>query len=1725
MKIRLDENPSKDVEKRDCHSEQSEETQKNNRKNRKINKQKITTKTKHKNMKKRFTILIAALMLLTMISQPTRLWGQTKAAVFTETFKNCTGTMGWSGTAANGTFTPDNTWTVSNAYGAGGSAKFGTSKKKGSAETPNITVSGGEKLTLTFKAGAWSGDQTQLNLSSTNCTLKQNGSAITYVTMADSDWTIYTVDIEVNDNVSSIKIKFEGKQASNARFLLDEVVVTPKHSITYAVSPAASGSVGGVVYGTSTVVASEAYITEGGKVTLTAEPASGYTFSSWSDGGTNSTLSSTTTNPTTFTMGTSNVTITANFTSSGTVATPYFSPDGGTYNETKSVELSCDTDGATIHYTTNGTPPTSSSPTYSTAISITTTNTTIKAIAVKDGLSDSEVAEATYVIKAKTPTFTVSGGTYTTSQSVELQCETAGATIHYTTDGSTPTSSSATYSSAISVTQNTTIKAIAVKTNWTNSEVAEAVYSIKVATPTFSPVAGVYSGTQSVELSCDTDGATIHYTTDGTTPTSGSPAYSSALSVSETTTIKAIAVKANWTNSDVATATYTIVTVHDVAWALANIPTNGTDKIENAYISGIVSDIIIEYNSTYHNISYNMSHDGQTSSDQLYVFRGKGIGGADLSSVYDIMAGDVVVVNGDLIYYNQTTFEFEAGSGLAYIKPVIKKESVSLTAFNYSHGNGPSASQSFTVRGRNLTENLSVSASSDYEVCATSDGTYTSSLSLSTTNNTTKTIYVRLKSGLSIGDHNGTITMTSSDAVTQTIDLTGSVSGYTVTYEGNGSTGGTVPTDATAYEKSATVTVKTNSGTLAKSGYNFTGWNSKADGTGDHYAAEAPLGTFTITANTTIYAEWTPVTYGYTINKTGDDASATAKLQVWNGSSYVDAGDKIACDAQVKVVVTTSQAYYTYTLSSSDVSIDENGVFTMPAKAITITVTTRQLYSITYPGSYTNGSVTTAPESAYAGELVTIVTEPSTNFYLSGITCSDITPTIDGNNITFTMPAKNITISAITFTRIVYTVTYSVNDNTGIISAVNVNAGESTTLPTSVSAPSGFTFAGWTESGDVKVLTGDYEPSGNVTLYAVYDTPVLSEATVLLDGSQLSTTATTQDTDKTVYGFEYTFSSGAKKQAVQNTAQNAFSGITSSDYAVLIGTTGAHIKNKTAFGEGITKFEIYANRGGSKKVSVGVYFSSSTINSYVAYNATTNINTWEGDLSTDDQVYDASTALYNASSELIGAKYFWYQVTNSNNSQVIFRITYKYYEHSYYTRVITGNTTATANINTGETGPIYIKSGNKLDMSTYTLVNTDPANLVIEDGGQLITASENVAATVKKEIEASTAKDGEGWYTIASAVETPSIEDDTNLLTDDGEDPTYDLYRFNEKKNADKPWENYRNSDYSSSFTTLDQGRGYLYRNGDDHTLSFIGALNVGTVDYAVSKTGTGDLAGLNLVGNPYSHNINLKYTTLYNGSSALDAESQLTACYTLSNEGKWDTKLGVADDIKPSQGFLIQVPADATKIRFSQSAQRDRYNNEYIQFAVENSNYSDVTYALFDKGLGLSKINHRNSAIPMIYIPQGKEDYAVAIMGDDTKAFSLNFRAMTTGKYTLSYKAKGEFSYLHVIDKFTGEDIDMLLEGEYSFIASPNDSDARFIVKLAYLPDYGEGSDDIFAYQSGSEVFVSGEGELQVFDVLGRFVMSERINGVKTVSVPAQGVYVFRLVGENVKTQKIVIR
>jgi hypothetical protein len=164
-----------------------------------------------------------------------------------------------------------------------------------------------------------------------------------------------------------------------------------------------------------------------------------------------------------------------------------------------------------------------------------------------------------------TPTFLPGAGTYTGPQSVTISEATPSATVYYTTDGTTPTTASTTYTGPIAVNSSETLKAIAVASGLTNSAVGSATYTIQqsggtTATPTFAPAAGTYTGTQSVTISDTTSGATIYYTTNGTTPTTASTPYTGPVSVGASETLEAIAVASGQTASAVATAAYTINT-------------------------------------------------------------------------------------------------------------------------------------------------------------------------------------------------------------------------------------------------------------------------------------------------------------------------------------------------------------------------------------------------------------------------------------------------------------------------------------------------------------------------------------------------------------------------------------------------------------------------------------------------------------------------------------------------------------------------------------------------------------------------------------------------------------------------------------------------------------------------------------------------------------------------------------------------------------------------------------------------------------------------------------------------------------------------------------------------------------------------------------------------------------------------------------------------------------
>lgn len=417
-------------------------------------------------------------------------------------------------------------------------------------------------------------------------------------------------------------------------------------------------------------------------------------------------------------------------------------------------------------------------------------------------------------------------------------------------------------------------------------------------------------------------------------------------------------------------------------------------------------------------------------------------------------------------------------------------------------------------------------------------------------------------------------------------------------------------------------------------------------------------------------------------------------------------------------------------------------------------------------------------------------------------------------------------------------------------------------------------------------------------------------------------------------------------------------------------------------------------------------------------------------------------------------------------------------------------------------------------ISTQEISMSGQGAIFIEKGIQFFYTGTPVTVSVYKEIQkapdASTST-ATGWYTISSPVDDPDIITSTTLITATSAPYNFDLLRYNE---ATHYWESYNdNTAGHASFSTLESGRGYLYRHAKDVTVEFTGSTN-NSVTYNVTNHGgsAAELPGFNLIGNPFTHNI-----TLGNNVS-LSAGDALSGGYVLNKSGAW-TAVTNSSVITPCQGVLVQVTANATATISHNTTGNSKSESDYIGFTVANSEYEDVAYAMFDEGHGLNKISHFNEEIPMLYINRNDEDFAIATMDKDTKMFDLNFKAKTMGRYTLSVKPEGSYSYIHVYDKLANKDIDMLSENKYAFIGSPADAADRFVVRLGAT----NGADDeVFAYQSGSDIIVNGEGNLQVFDVTGRNIMNTTVNGIQAVNVPHNGVYIFKL---NEKVQKIVVR
>lgn len=252
-------------------------------------------------------------------------------------------------------------------------------------------------------------------------------------------------------------------------------------------------------------------------------------------------------------------TTTATFTIGKTLGKPYFSTNrNDSFTVQSKIGIGGYGLGDTVRYAIGGDPTRDNSKVYSNTDSISVQTAEMIIAKTFNGGNSSPTCTTTVKLNALTPTFSAKNGTYTSQLRLTIKSA-SGIPVYYTTDGSTPTNQSLKASDSMLVDSNVTIKAIAMLPGWTASPMASASYKFKVANPVLSFRTGNYDTTQTLVITDSAAGASIRYTTDGSTPTCGSKLYNadSALQLDSNVVIQARACRAGWDSSDVATGNYT----------------------------------------------------------------------------------------------------------------------------------------------------------------------------------------------------------------------------------------------------------------------------------------------------------------------------------------------------------------------------------------------------------------------------------------------------------------------------------------------------------------------------------------------------------------------------------------------------------------------------------------------------------------------------------------------------------------------------------------------------------------------------------------------------------------------------------------------------------------------------------------------------------------------------------------------------------------------------------------------------------------------------------------------------------------------------------------------------------------------------------------------------------------------------------------------------------------
>jgi hypothetical protein len=198
-------------------------------------------------------------------------------------------------------------------------------------------------------------------------------------------------------------------------------------------------------------------------------------------------------------------------------------------------------------------------------------------------------------------------------------------------------------------------------------------------------------------------------------------------------------------------------------------------------------------------------------------------------------------------------------------------------------------------------------------------------------------------------------------------------------------------------------------------------------------------------------------------------------------------------------------------------------------------------------------------------------------------------------------------------------------------------------------------------------------------------------------------------------------------------------------------------------------------------------------------------------------------------------------------------------------------------------------------------------------------------------------------------------------------------------------------------------------------------------LDYEGSHT---SLKGFNLLGNPTAHEITFSKT-----------DDVSDGYYYLDNSENW--VYTTSNSVPAGRGFLVKANAEEQTVTLNpQIGQKTETNDAYIWFSVGN----EKVCINMDEGVSMPLMDSKISSFSL-YFTRNQQSYVMLVL-DHNSIVELNYEVKHDGEYTLKMEAQSlRLDYLHLLDKQTGTEVDLLASPSYTFKAQTGDDASRFLL------------------------------------------------------------------------------